>query len=80
MSGGLKLEHLDKTNLWKELIFLEGQLLWDHKSKLLEVKLGKLRKPLLQEALQKFCYRLNQKKTTLQLGKDRNYQLFMRCE
>jgi len=75
-----KLDNFDKTNVWKEIISLEGQLNWDHKNKLLEVSLAKLRKPLLQKALQKYCYKLNQQKSGVHLGKTLSYKLLIRCE
>ena len=74
-----KLESLDTTNLWHELIGLEGQLVWDHKNKLLDVKLAKLRKPLLQKTLQKLCYKLNQNNSMIHLGKNRKYKVLLSC-
>lgn len=74
-----KLGSLDTTNLWRELIGLEGQLVWDHKNKLLDVKLAELRKPLLQKTLQKLCYKLNQNNSVLNLGKGREYKVLLSC-
>lgn len=72
-----KLNSLDTTNLWRELISLEGQLVWNRKGKLLEVKLDKLRKPLLQKTLQKYCYQLNQQKPNIQLRENCQYQMLI---
>lgn len=70
-----KLNSLDITNLWREVISLEGQLIWDHENKLLKVKLEKLRKPLLQKALQKYCYQLNLEKPIIYLRNNCQYQV-----